>query len=102
MKTYVYIIREGIHIETKSYSNVYTCTYMCIRIRWNYDIPMFDPQVWCVCVCVCVSVCTKLGKFRFLRASFLILQKYYAFCSTFDEVTVTEQSHTYLFTLFEL
>lgn len=56
MKTYVYIIREGIHIETKSYSNVYTCAYMCIRIRWNYDIPMFDPQVWCVSVRVRVRL----------------------------------------------
>lgn len=79
---------------------------MCIHV-YTYQMELWYTHVWsasvvCVCVCVCVSVCTKLGKFKFLRTSFLILQKYYAFCSTFDEVTVTEQSRTYLFILFEL
>ena len=79
---------NGIHIETKNIS----CIFMCIRFRCIYDIHMFDVQVWCVCV----WILAKLGKFRFLQNSFHILQKYYVFCFTFDEVTVrvTEQTCT--------
>ena len=80
------------------YIHVHTCVYVSDGIM---IYPCLIRKCG-VCLCVCVSVCTKLAKFRFLRTSFLILQKYYAFCSTFDEVTVTEQSRTYLFILFEL
>ena len=75
MKRYVYIFHKGIHIETKIVLYLHACIYVL-------DAFMIYTCLMSTCdVCVC-PFAPKLGKFRFLRNSFHILQKYYVFCST--------------------